>query len=106
MKRLYGLLAIGLILGLTSGASAHIGERVYLLFEMLDEDTGDLDFTDGTVEDWEDVVGEPNFLPTDLYSRSHSGRWCSVRPGGPRLSHLVGLERHQWHDMVRHGAHR
>ena len=38
MKRLYGFLAIVLIIGLTSGASAHIGERVYLLFEMLDED--------------------------------------------------------------------
>ena len=75
-----GLLAIGLILGLTSGANAHIGERVYLLFEMLDEDTGDLDFTDGTVEDWEDVVGEPNFLPTDLYQDPTVGDGAQYDP--------------------------
>ena len=50
MKRFYGLVAMGLILGLTSGASAHIGEQVFLLFEIADEDIGDLDFTDGTIE--------------------------------------------------------
>ena len=67
MKRFYGLVAMGLILGLMSGASAHIGEQVFLLFEIADEDIGDLDFTDGTIEDWEDVVGDPQFFPTDFY---------------------------------------
>ena len=80
MKRLSGLVAMGLILGLTSAASAHIGERVFLLFEMVDEDIGDIDFTDGTVEDWEDVVGEPQFIPTDLYQDPTVGDGAQYDP--------------------------
>ena len=80
MKRFYGLVAMGLILGLTSGASAHIGEQVFLLFEMADEDIGDLDFTDGTVEDWEDVVGDPQFVPTDLYQDPTVGDGAQYDP--------------------------
>ena len=80
MKRFYGLVAMGLILGLTSGASAHIGEQVFLLFEIADEDIGDLDFTDGTIEDWEDVVGDPQFLPTDFYQDPTIGDGAQYDP--------------------------
>ena len=80
MKRFYGLVAMGLILGLTSGASAHIGEQVFLLFEIADEDIGDLDFTDGTVEDWEDTVGDPQFLPTDFYQDPTIGDGAQYDP--------------------------
>ena len=80
MKRFYGLVAIGLILGLTSGTSAHIGEQVFLLFEIADEDIGDLDFTDGSIEDWEDVVGDPHFLPTDLYQDPTIGDGAQYDP--------------------------
>ena len=80
MKRFYGLVAMGLILGLTSGASAHIGEQVFLLFEIADEDIGNLDFTDGTIEDWEDVVGDPQFLPTDFYQDPTIGDGAQYDP--------------------------
>ena len=81
MKRFYDLVAMGLILGLTNGANAHIGEQVFLLFEIADEDIGDLDFTDGTIEDWEDVVGDPQFFPTDLYQDPTVGDGAQYDPG-------------------------
>ena len=80
MKRFYGLVAMGLILGLTSGASAHIGEQIFLLFEIADEDIGDLDFTDGTVEDWEDVVGDPQLVTTDFYQHPDVGDGAQYDP--------------------------
>ena len=66
-KSLLALIAIGLVCGLTGGASAHIGENVFLLFEAVEADLADIDLQDGTVEDWEDVFGEAPILPTDMY---------------------------------------
>ena len=56
MKRFYGLVAMGLILGLTSGASAHIGDRIYLIFELSEADLADIDLRDADITDWEDVL--------------------------------------------------
>ena len=67
MKRLYGLIAMGLIVGLTSGANAHSGEQIYLLFEIAEEDLADIDLRDASIEDWEDVVGEAQLTTTDFF---------------------------------------
>ncbi len=74
------LIAIGLVCGLTGGASAHIGERVFLLFEATADDLGDIDLRDGTVEDWEDVFGEPSWVPTDLYADPTVGDGAQYDP--------------------------
>ena len=66
MKRFYGLVAMGLILGLTSGASAHIGDRIYLLFELSEADLADIDLRDADITDWEDVLGDASLGTTDF----------------------------------------
>ncbi len=74
------LVALGLVCGLAGGANAHIGDRIYTLFELSDADLTDLDFTDGTVEDWEDVAGDATYLPTDLYQDPTVGDGAQYDP--------------------------
>ncbi len=74
------LVALGLVCGLAGGANAHIGERIYTLFELSDADLADLDFTDGTVTDWEDVAGDATYLPTDLYQDPTVGDGAQYDP--------------------------
>ena len=80
MKRLYGLLAMGLILGLTSGASAHIGEQVYLLFELPEADLADIDLRDASIADWEDVVGDAQLVTTDFFQDPTVGDGAQYDP--------------------------
>ena len=79
-KSLTALIAIGLVCGLTTGASAHIGDKVVLLFEASDADIADIDLQDGTVADWEDVFGEPNLLPADFYADPTVGDGAQYDP--------------------------
>jgi len=79
-KSLITLIAIGLVCGLTGGASAHIGERVFLLFEAPASDLADIDLRDGTVEDWEDVFGEASWLPPDFYADPTVGDGAQYDP--------------------------
>ena len=55
------------LLGLAPGAHAHIGDEVYPFFELLDEDLDRIDLTDGSVEDWLEVVGEPSLVASDFF---------------------------------------
>ena len=61
------LLAQILSLGMVADAHAHIGDQIYPIFELLDEDLDRIDLTDGSVEDWLDVLGEPSLTATDFY---------------------------------------
>ncbi|MDP7365510.1 MAG: hypothetical protein QF768_23265, partial [Candidatus Latescibacteria bacterium] len=79
-KSLTALIAIGLVCGLTTGASAHIGDKVVLLFEASDADIADIDLQDGTVADWDDVFGEPNLLPADFYADPTVGDGAQYDP--------------------------
>ena len=63
---LVSLLTLGPILGLAPGAHAHIGDEVYPFFELLDEDLDRIDLTDGSVEDWYEVIGEPSLTASDF----------------------------------------
>ncbi len=67
-KSLFAVLALTLVLGLASGANAHIGSDVYLFFEIADEDAGELDFTDGNLDDWLDLVGDASLDATDFFA--------------------------------------
>ena len=80
MKRLYGLVAMGLIVGLTSGASAHIGEQVYLLFEVSEADLADIDLRDASIADWEDVIGDASLVTTDFFQDPTVGDGAQYDP--------------------------
>ena len=56
----------GLLLGVADHTRAHVGNRVYPIFELTDEDVAVLDLTDGIIEDWLDIVGEPTLTALDF----------------------------------------
>ena len=64
---LVGLLTLAPLLGLAAGAHAHVGDQVYPFYELLDEDLERIDLTDGSVEDWLDVIGEPSLTASDFF---------------------------------------
>ena len=64
---LFSLLALPLLLGLAPVAHAHIGDEIYLFHELLDEDLDRIDLTDGSVEDWLEIVGEPSLTASDFH---------------------------------------
>ena len=68
---LVSLLTLAPLLGLAGAAHAHIGDQIYPIFELLDEDLDRIDLTDGSVEDWLDVLGEPSLTATDFYFPDH-----------------------------------
>ena len=80
MKRFYGLVAMGLILGLASGASAHIGDRIYLIFELSEADLADIDLHDADITDWEDVVGDASLVTTDFFQDPTTGYGAQYDP--------------------------
>ncbi len=80
MKRFYGLVAMGLILGLSSGASAHIGDRIHLIFELSEADLADIDLRDADITDWEDVLGDASLVPTDFYQHPDVGHGAPYDP--------------------------
>lgn len=67
-KSLFGVLALALVLGLAGGASAHIGDTMYLFYEIPDADVADLDLQDGSIDDWLDIVGDPSLNATDFFA--------------------------------------
>ncbi len=72
--------ALTVVLGMAihGVAGAHIGDKIYPLFELTDEDVENLNLRDGEIADWEEVVGGPNLLPTDF---RRSDGWRPVRSG-------------------------
>ena len=64
---LVSLLTLVPLLHLAPAAHAHIGDVVYPFYELLDEDLDRIDLTDGSVEDWLEVLGEPSLTGADFY---------------------------------------
>ncbi len=64
---LLSLLALLLPLVPANDAHAHVGDEIYLFYELLDEDLYAIDLTDGSVEDWYDVLGEPSLTAVDFH---------------------------------------
>lgn len=48
------------VLALGVQSHAHVGDRVIPIYEISDEELTRLDVRDGSVEDWEEIVGEPS----------------------------------------------
>ena len=65
--RLISLLTLTSLLGHAPGAHAHIGDDISPFFELLDEDLTRIDLTDGSVEDWLEIVGEPSLVASDFF---------------------------------------
>ena len=61
------LTTLATLLALASVTHAHIGDEIYPFYELLDEDLDRIDLTDGSVEDWYDVLGEPSLTAADFY---------------------------------------
>ena len=80
MKRFYALFTMGLILGLSSGASAHIGDRIHLIFELSEADLADIDLHDADITDWEDVLGDASLVPTDFFQDPTVGDGAQYDP--------------------------
>ena len=64
---LVALLTLVPLLGPAGDAHAHIGDQIYPFYELLDEDLDRIDLTDGSVEDWYDILGEPSLTASDFY---------------------------------------
>ena len=52
--------------GFLSVADAQPPDRVYPIMQLTDRDLAEIDVTDGSVEDWENIVGEPTLTPLDF----------------------------------------
>ena len=66
VTRLLCLLTLAAILA-APGAHAHVGDQIYPFFELLDEDMDLIDLTDGSVDDWLEVIGEPSLTASDFH---------------------------------------
>lgn len=55
-------------LGLSMTADAHIGDQVYPVFELSDQDLARIDLRDSSVWDWQTILGPPTFVPRDLHT--------------------------------------
>lgn len=96
-KSLSVVLALAFGLAMATGASAHIGDKIFLLFEISDADLADIDLRDGSVEDWEDVVGDPNLLPSDFFADPTVGAGAQYDPAD--MDYRIWLN---WNDTGNH----
>lgn len=55
-----------LITTLVSTTWAHIGDQLVYIFELTDEDLIRIDLHDGSVDDWQDIVGDPSITASSL----------------------------------------
>ena len=60
---------IGLVLGLIHGAQAQESERIYPFVELTDADLAQIDVTDGSIDEWVDLLGEPTLTALDFQTR-------------------------------------
>ena len=60
---------IGLVVGLLCSAEAQESERLYPFVELTDADLAQIDVTDGSVDEWVDLLGEPTLTALDFQIR-------------------------------------
>ena len=92
-------LAMAPVLAIAPGAHAHIGDQIYPFYELLDEDLHRIDLTDGSVDDWLDVLGEPALTAARLLLPV-----LQLRSNKLRQPFLAGLAPSQRHALGRHGT--
>ena len=74
---LTAILAFGLVAGVVGQASAHAGEQILSIYELPTEDLPDL--RDGTLEDWEEVLGDA-YLTHDDFTAMEVGSGDPIDP--------------------------
>ena len=81
MKRTTIALLMGaFVLVMASAASAHIGDKIYLIFELTAAELADIDIRDGSIADWEETVGEPSLVATDFFADPTVGAGAQYDP--------------------------
>ena len=71
MKRiLLSTFVVGLLLGWVSHIYAHIGDRLYPIFELTDADLEAIDLKDGSIEEWLEIVGEPTLTAIEFFAHT------------------------------------
>lgn len=64
MKKASGLLV--LVQFICGDAVAHVGDRVYPIYELTDQDFAAIDLDDGRTDDWSALVGAPTATYDDF----------------------------------------
>ena len=78
--RLISTFCLMLAFVLADSAHAHIGEKVYLIFEISDTDLEDINLFDADISDWEDVVGDASLTPEDFFADPTVGEGAQYNP--------------------------
>ena len=73
LQKLFQVLAAMVCLDSMSSVSAHIGDRVYPIIEISDDQIGMIDLHDGFVDEWLDVIGPPTLTALDFTALHGSG---------------------------------
>ena len=82
--------ALGLVLWLAVSAGAHIGDRLYPIHYISDEMLERIDLKDGSVEEWQELIGEPSMTMLDFTSLDPG-----ISPDPSDLDFRIWLA---WHD--------
>ena len=82
-----------LLVLLATRVFAHAGDEIYPFLELLDEDLARIDLTDGSVEDWYEVLGEPSLVASDFY-------WLNYHYDPSELDFRIWLAWHQGSNTV------
>ena len=77
-----------LLVLLATRVFAHAGDEIYPFYELLDKDLERIDLTDGSVEDWYEVLGEPALTASDFY-------WLNYDYDPSELDFRIWLAWHQ-----------
>jgi hypothetical protein len=55
------------LLVISPGAYAHVGDRLFSIFELTDEDLVHINLHDGSADDWREVLGEPSLTASEFF---------------------------------------
>ncbi len=82
-----------LLVLLATRVFAHVGDEIYPFYELLDKDLERIDLTDGSVEDWYEVLGEPALTASDFY-------WLNYDYDPSELDFRIWLAWHQGSNTI------
>ncbi|MBT4498954.1 MAG: hypothetical protein HOC74_14590 [Gemmatimonadetes bacterium] len=68
-KRLLFSLILGIAAGAVGDLWGHVGDRIYPIWQLSDEEVTEIDLGDGSIQDWIDVMGPPTLLTSDFWAR-------------------------------------
>lgn len=66
MRRALQPFVMALLVAIAADVEAHVGDRVFAIPEISDGDLMEIDLHDGSIADWEEVLGDPTLTPLDF----------------------------------------